>query len=87
MFLHGGLQWEAGKGGRTGRGQDGGNTEKKRGASKHLNPPESSRSSRFSLQMMDPDGSNGDPEAEPMCHNCVAAVIQVSKILIIMQQS
>ena len=23
----------------------------------------------FSLQMMDPDGSNGDPEAEPMCHN------------------
>ena len=19
--------------------------------------------------MMDPDGSNGDPEAEPMCHN------------------
>ena len=31
--------------------------------------------------MIDPDGSNGDPEAEPMCHNWVAAVIQVSKIL------
>ena len=68
-------QWEAGKEGRvggTGRGQDVRNTGKKRGASKHLNPPESSRSSRFSIQVMDPDGSNGDAEAEPMCHNCVA---------------
>ena len=69
--------------------------EKNRGeaASKHLNPsdaririfPPKMLGSGFSLRMMDPDGSNGDAEAEPMCHNCVAAVIQVSKCGIIIQ--
>ena len=40
---------------------------------------------RIFLRMMDPDGSNGDAKAEPMCHNCGAVAIQVSKCGIIMQ--